>query len=65
MEHLPLSEEIREALLHGEGPPGRVLSAVIAFEQADWKKLHQLGIEPQRVANACFDSVSWGEDLLH
>ena len=41
------------------------LSAVIAFEQADWEKLDRLGIEPQKVANACFDAVSWGEDLLH
>jgi EAL and modified HD-GYP domain-containing signal transduction protein len=65
LEHLPLSDEIREALLHGEGPPGRILSAVIAFEQADWEKLDQLGIEPQRVANACFEAISWGEDLLH
>lgn len=65
LEHLPLSDEIREALLHGEGPHGRVLSAVLAFEQADWEKLDQLGIEPQRVANACFEAVSWGDDLLH
>jgi c-di-GMP-related signal transduction protein len=65
LEHLPLSDEIREALLHGEGSYGRILSAVIAFEQADWEKLDQLGIEAQRVANASFDAVSWGEDLLH
>ena len=65
LEQLSLSDEIREALLYGEGLPGRVLSAVIAFEQADWDKLDQLGIEPQRIATACFDSVSWGEDLLH
>jgi len=65
LDHLPLSDEIREALLHREGSLGRVLSAVLAFEQADWEKLDQLGIEPQRVANACFEAVSWGEDLLH
>jgi EAL and modified HD-GYP domain-containing signal transduction protein len=65
LEHLPLSDDIREALLHREGLPGRILSAVIAFEQADWEKLDRLGIEPQKVANACFDAVSWGEDLLH
>ena len=65
LEHLPLSDEIREGLLHGEGPHGRILSAVLAFEQADWEKLDKLGIEAQRVANACFEAVSWGEDLLH
>jgi EAL and modified HD-GYP domain-containing signal transduction protein len=65
LEHLPLSDEIREALLHGEGPLGRILTAVLAFEQADWEKLDQLGVESERVANACFEAVRWGEDLLH
>ena len=65
LEHLPLSDDIREALLHREGLPGRILSAVIAFEQANWGQLDRLGIEPQKVANACFDAISWGEDLLH
>jgi EAL and modified HD-GYP domain-containing signal transduction protein len=64
LEHLPLSDEIREALLHGEGPLGHILTAVLAFEQADWKKLDQLGFESERVANACFEAVRWGEDLL-
>jgi c-di-GMP-related signal transduction protein len=65
LDHLPLSDEIREALLHGDGPLGRVLSAVLAFEQANWEDLDHVGIEPQSVANACFEAVSWGEDLLH
>jgi c-di-GMP-related signal transduction protein len=65
LEHLPLSDDIREALLHAEGPLGRVLSAVLAFEKADWEALERLGIEPQKVASACFESVSWGEALLH
>jgi EAL and modified HD-GYP domain-containing signal transduction protein len=64
LDHLPLSDEIREALLHGEGPLGHTLSAVLAFEQAEWESLDDLGIEPERVANACFDAVTWGEDLL-
>jgi EAL and modified HD-GYP domain-containing signal transduction protein len=64
LDHLPLSDEIREALLHGDGPLGRVLSAVLAFEQANWEDLDHVGIEPQSVANACFEAVSWGEDLL-
>ena len=64
LQHLPLSDDIREALLHREGPLGHVLSAVLAFERADWDELDGLGIESQRVANACFEAVSWGEELL-
>jgi c-di-GMP phosphodiesterase len=65
LDHLPLSDDIREALLHAEGPLGRTLSAVLAFEKADWEALELLGIEPQKVASACFEAVSWGEALLH
>jgi EAL and modified HD-GYP domain-containing signal transduction protein len=65
LEQLPLSDDIREALLHAEGPLGRVLAAVIAFEQADWDTLDRMNIEPQKVADACLESVSWGQALLH
>jgi len=65
LEHLPLSDDIREALLHGEGSLGRILSAVLAFERADWDTLDRLGIEPQKVANACFEAVSWCENFLN
>jgi EAL and modified HD-GYP domain-containing signal transduction protein len=64
LEHLPLSDEIREALLHREGPLGRILSAVMAFERADWEALDRLGIDLQRVADASFEAVNWGETLL-
>jgi c-di-GMP phosphodiesterase len=63
LEQLPLSDDIREALFHGEGPLGRILSAVLAYERADWETLDRLEIEPQKVANAYFDAVSWGDAL--
>jgi EAL and modified HD-GYP domain-containing signal transduction protein len=65
LELLPLSDEIRAALLRHEGPLGRVLASVIAFELVDWDALDRMEIEPARIAQAYFDSVGWGEELFH
>jgi EAL and modified HD-GYP domain-containing signal transduction protein len=63
--HLPLSDEVRNALLHKKGPKGRMLAAVIAYEQGDWDALIQMRIDPEKIAKAYLDSVAWGEELLH
>lgn len=65
LELLPLSDEIRDALLHKKGPKGRLLAAVIAYEQGDWDALIQMRIDPEKIAKAYLDSVAWGEELLH
>ncbi len=65
VEPLPLSDEIRNALLHKKGPKGRLLAAVIAYEQGDWDALIQMRIDPEKIAKAYLDSVAWGEELLH
>jgi EAL and modified HD-GYP domain-containing signal transduction protein len=62
---VPLSDEIRNALLHKKGPKGRMLAAVIAYEQGDWDALIQMRIDPEKIAKAYLDSVAWGEELLH
>ena len=65
LEQIPLSDEIRTALLHKKGPKGRMLAAVIAYEQGDWDALIQMRIDPEKIAKAYLDSVAWGEELLH
>ncbi|HLQ76591.1 MAG TPA: HDOD domain-containing protein [Terriglobia bacterium] len=65
LELLPLSDEIREALLAGKGPIGNVLAAVLAFEQADWGALDKIGIDSLKVASSYLDAIRWGEELLH
>jgi EAL and modified HD-GYP domain-containing signal transduction protein len=65
IEHLPLSDEVRNALLHKKGPKGRMLAAVIAYERGDWDALIQMRIDPEKIAKAYLDSVAWGEELLH
>jgi EAL and modified HD-GYP domain-containing signal transduction protein len=65
LEQIPVSDEIRNALLHKNGPKGRMLAAVIAYEQGDWDALIQMRIDPEKIAKAYLDSVAWGEELLH
>ena len=65
LENLPLSDEISNALLHQKGDNGRLLAAVIAYERGDWNALMRMRVDPEKVAKAYLDAVSWGEDLLH
>lgn len=43
---LPLDEEINKALLHHEGPMGRILACTLAYERCDWDSLDTLGLDP-------------------
>ena len=65
LDQIPLSDEVRAALLNKKGPKGRMLAAVIAYERGDWDTLIQMRIDPEKVAKAYLDSVAWGEELLH
>ena len=57
---LPITPEIREALLSHEGPMGRLLSCVIAFEQGNWEGVRKFGVEDATVQDAYLRALSWG-----
>ncbi|MDQ5910938.1 MAG: hypothetical protein QG599_3035 [Pseudomonadota bacterium] len=46
---LPLDEDINKALLHHEGPMGRILACTLAYERCDWDSLDTLGLEPSQI----------------
>jgi len=60
---LPLSDELKIALSEQEGPKGRVLGAVLAFESGDFQKLVELaprvGVSVQDAYN---QSVAWASE---
>lgn len=67
LEELPLSAEIRTALL---GPPGTersVLDAVIAYERGDWDEAESitdiLGLPPSLLPTAYAGALRWASDL--
>jgi c-di-GMP phosphodiesterase len=71
LEQIPLSDNIRDALLRREGPYAPILSVVAATEafnqprsRAQALELAELlGIAPQRLNRAQLDALAWAEGL--
>jgi len=59
---LPLADEIRDALIHRDGPCGEVLAGVIAYEQADWAKVDALGLATDTIRSAYLDALAWADE---
>ncbi len=60
LEELPFSDEVKAALLHHEGPNGRLLAAVLAYERGEFPELPS--IAAGGVAGAYRDAVAWADD---
>ncbi|MCL2053749.1 MAG: HDOD domain-containing protein [Oscillospiraceae bacterium] len=58
---LPISDEIKDALLNMEGRPGLLYKLIISYEKADWKTMSatagELGIPPAMIAQRYFECV--------
>jgi len=65
LERLPLSENVKAALLDGNGPWAPYLKAVIAYENGDWVRcrdfLRELGVSPQEMLSAYLDALHWSD----
>ncbi len=65
--HLPLSDELKLALNEGEGEMGHLLSAVQAYEKADWERVNHyckvLGISKELFASQYAESIKWSHDF--
>jgi EAL and modified HD-GYP domain-containing signal transduction protein len=61
---LPLSADITDALLYGEGFPGEILRKVIAYEHGDWDKVTFQGIDVREITSAYLDSVRWAKSSI-
>jgi EAL and modified HD-GYP domain-containing signal transduction protein len=61
LEALPLSDDVVGALLRGEGPEGRSLRVVLAWELGDFSAAEGVPGGPDRVARAYRDAVAWAD----
>jgi EAL and modified HD-GYP domain-containing signal transduction protein len=65
MERLPLTKNIKQALIEQKGPYAMYLETVIAYENGDWKRcqnlLGKLHVSPWEMLSAYLDSVSWSD----
>ena len=56
---LPLTGDIKQALLGGEGPIGAALSCVLAHEHADWGALNYEGLDEEAIQQAYLEALAW------
>ena len=62
---LPLTDELKNALIERKGPLAPYLQAVIAYEEGEFQActdhLQVLGIAPEVMINAYFEAVAWAD----
>ena len=63
LNQLPLQAEIRQALLHRQGPLGQLLDLSVAYEQAQWRQVSLLGqalaIDAPRIGQSYQLAMQW------
>jgi EAL and modified HD-GYP domain-containing signal transduction protein len=68
LEKIDLANGVKEALLEREGLAGTILSAVEAFEDAEWEAaeelLASLGTAPSILSDSYLDSVTWAGNRM-
>ena len=64
---LPLADEIKKALISGEGVLGDYLNLVTSYERADWKTAvlasSKLGLKEERLPRHFIEALSWANSL--
>ncbi len=67
MDKLPLSENIKNALVSGEGVLGNFLKLAQCYESGDWKgfseNVKSLGIEEEKVPECYMEALGWANSL--
>ncbi len=65
LDRLPVSADVRDALLHGVGPHAHVLSLIEAYEHAAWETVSELGATTgASLGEAYVQAVTWAESRL-
>ena len=64
IEGLGFSQEIRDALVQKSGPLGLTLWAVIAYEQAEWRRHALMRFQPRKLRHSYLDSLNWSHTVM-
>ena len=59
IEGLPLTENIRAALIRREGELGGILNCVLAYESGDWKNANYAKLSIDEIRNCYLDALKW------
>jgi len=64
LKQLPLSREIKLAILNSEGETGEILGIVKAVEAGDWYYFEDKIIDIEQLNRAYTDSIAWANASL-
>ena len=62
IEGLPLTENIRTALIRHEGEPGKILKCVLAYESGDWKQAKYNELNVDQIRECYLNALSWASE---
>jgi c-di-GMP phosphodiesterase len=60
---LPLSDDIKGALIHRSGSIGQALRCTIAYERADWDDVQFYGMPAAPIREKYMESIAWARQL--
>lgn len=60
---LPFTDDLRNALLHHQGPLGAALGCAIAYERSDWERVSFAGLLADAVSGAYLSSIAWADEI--
>jgi len=60
---LPLTDEVKNALIHQSGPVGQALRCTVAYENADWDNVQFYGMSPAPIREIYMESIAWARQL--
>jgi EAL and modified HD-GYP domain-containing signal transduction protein len=63
LSELPLADDIKVALIKGDGPIGKALNCAIAYERADWNNVRFYGLAPASVRAKYMTAIGWARKL--
>jgi EAL and modified HD-GYP domain-containing signal transduction protein len=61
VKELPLSNDLRDALVAHEGVLGAALNCVISCELGEWDDAHCLTLEPSQIRHTSMEAIRWVE----
>jgi len=63
IEPLPLTAELKTALIDKQGPAGRALADTLSYEQADWETVSSSPIPKEILVRTYLESIQWAKQL--
>ena len=65
LDHLPLIQPVKTALIERSGLMGTALSCVEAYERCDWDHTSCMNLDEKKIRQAYLNSVAWSRAVIH